>query len=201
MITEAVLIGILLVCAGLLVVFIKTQLKADNDFYYLNGRSMRPLDIMLAIDRDKFDYRIGNLTEPTRHLFRKWLNRDMQFSPIFHLSVAILLYFSMNAYGHPGFQSIIIFLLIAQVISLLAHWLSDMFLLNSIKKKKMEIPMRFFNALVVIKLVVPVLGLFVGLATLILLWFRLLNNQSIPWAALIFIMPVVLLSLVFLFKK
>lgn len=201
MITEAVLIGILLVCAGLLVVFIKTQLKADNDFYYLNGRSMRPLDIMLAIDRDKFDYRIGNLTEPTRHLFRKWLNRDMQFSPIFHLSVAILLYFSRNAYGHPGFQSIIIFLLVAQVISLLAHWLSDMFLLNSLKKKKMEIPMRFFNALVVIKLVVPVLGLFVGLATLILLWFRVLNNQSIPWAALIFIMPVVLLSLVFLFKK
>lgn len=201
MITEVVLIGILLVCAGLLVVFIKTQLKADNDFYYLNGRSMRPLDIMLAIDRDKFDYRIGNLTEPTRELFRKWLNRDMQFSPIFHLSVAILLYFSRNAYGHPGFQSIIIFLLVGQVISLLAHWLSDVFLLNSLKKKKMEISMRFFNALVVIKLVVPVLGLFIGLATLILLWFRLLNNQSIPWAALIFILPVVLLSLVFLFKK
>lgn len=201
MVTEVVLLGILIICAGLLVVFVKTQLKSDNDFYYLNGRSMRPLDIMLAIDRDKFDYRMGNLTEPTRHLFRKWLNRDMQFSPIFHLSVAILLYFSRNAYTHQGFHSVIILLLVAQVISLVAHWISDIILIGSLKKKKMDIPMRLFNTLVVIKLVVPVLGLFIGLATLILLWFRFLNNQAIPLATLIFILPVVLVGLLFLFKK
>ena len=201
MITDIVLIGLLIVCSGLLVVFIKTQLKSDNEFYYINGRSMRPLDIMLAIDRDKFDYRIGNLTSTTRELFRKWLNRDMQFSPIFHLSVAIMLYFSRNAYSHPGFQSIIIFLLITQVVSLLAHWLSDMLMLNSLKKNRMDIPMRFFNTLVIIKLVVPVLGLFIALATLILVWFRFLNSQNLPWATLFFILPVALVSLVFLFKK
>lgn len=190
---DIILLIILLVCTMLILYFAKRLLKADNSFYYRNGRSMRGLDVLLAIDKDKFNYRVQNLSEPTRPLFEKWVKMDIWLAPAFIVFITVLLIFVERAYDHPWFKAFFLALMIGQIIALVCHALSDMILLNSLKQQEMTTRMHLFNTLVIIKMVFPVLGVFISFATLILVWFRFLNSMQIPLAAVVFFAPAAVL--------
>ncbi|MGZ5253386.1 MAG: hypothetical protein ACXWV4_03425 [Flavitalea sp.] len=190
---DVILLLILVVCLMLILYFAKRLLKADNSFYYRNGRSMRGLDILLAIDEDKFNYRVQNLSEPTRPLFDKWVRMDIWLAPAFNIFVTVLLIFVERAYHHAVFNIFFTTLMIGQIVALVCHALSDMILLQSLKRQEMTANMQLFNTLVIIKMIFPVLGVFISFATLILVWFRLLNSLNTPFAAIMFFVPAALI--------
>jgi len=186
---DVILLIILLVCGMLILYFAKRLLKADNSFYYINGRSMRGLDVLLAIDKDKFNYRVQNLSEPTRPLFEKWVKMDLWLAPAFNVFVTVLRLFVERAYDHPWFKGFFLALMIGQIVALVCHALSDLILLKSLKRQEMVTRMKLFNTLVIIKMIFPVLGVFISFATLVLIWFKFINTMQIPLAAIVFFAP------------
>ncbi len=186
---DVILLIILLVCLMLILYFSKRLLKADNSFYYINGRSMRGLDVLLAIDKDKFNFRVQNLSEPTRPLFEKWVKMDIWLAPAFNVFVTVLLVFVERAYDHPWFKAFFLFLMIGQIVALVCHALSDWILLRSLKRQEMVTRMHLFNALVITKMIFPVLGVFISCSTLVLVWFKFINTMQIPLAAIVFFAP------------
>lgn len=192
---DIVLIMVMILSLIGIIIFSRELLKADNSFYYVNGRSMRGLDILFAIDRDKFNFRVQHLTPETKIGFEQWVKLDIWLAPVFNLFVVSLLVFVERAYPQKFFHIFFIALIIAQVFSFFAHIISDIILLNSLHKQRMTAPMRLFNLLVVVKMLFPVLGVFISFATLVLIWFRFLNKLNEPLAAIVFFAPAALIIL------
>jgi hypothetical protein len=190
---DLILIMVMILSLIGIIIFSRELLKADNSFYYVSGRSMRGLDILFAIDRDKFNFRVQHLTAETKTGFEQWVKLDIWLAPVFNLFVVILLVFVERAYPQKFFHIFFITLIIAQVFSFIAHIVSDLILLNSLHKQKMTASMRLFNVLVVVKMFFPVLGVFISFATLVLVWFRFLNSLDEPLAALVFFVPAALI--------
>lgn len=192
---DIVLILVMILSLIGIIVFSRELLKADNSFYYISGRSMRGLDILFAIDIDKFNFRVQNLAESTRPKFEQWVKLDIWLAPVFNLFVAMLLVFVKRAYPQKGFDIFFDGLIIAQIISFIAHVVSDLVLLRSLHRQQMVAPMRLFNFLVIVKMFFPVLGVFISFATLVLVWFRFLNRLDTPLAALAFFAPAALIMI------
>lgn len=193
MTTQQLLLVILIISVVLTIIFGRALLRSDNNFYYRNGRAMRAWDILFAIDKSKFNYRLQNMSEETLSLLRKWILLDVRFAPLAHLSVALLLYFSSLAYAREGYRLLFDVLIGLQAVALISHIITDIMLSGSLKSLEMQQSMRFFNANVFMKLAFPMAGCFVSFATAILVWFRYLNSFDLPIASLLFIAPVVLI--------
>ena len=83
--------------------------------------------------------------------------------------------------------------MIGQILALVCHALSDWILLRSLKRQEMVTRMHLFNALVITKMIFPVLGVFISCSTLVLVWFKFINKMQIPLAAVVFFAPAAVL--------
>lgn len=193
-----IILGIALICTYF---FANILLKSDNFFRYRNGRALRGWDILFAVDKKKLDYRLQNMSEETLRFFKKWIVNDLRFAPLFHLSVAIILYFAKRAYAQEGFQVFFDIMIYAQGLSFISHIITDIMLNRSVRTLEMHDSMRFFNANVFIKVFFPVMGCFVSFATLVLVWFRFMNEHSLPLATLLFMIPPVLVIIIMMITK
>ncbi len=193
---DAILLVVLGLCLTGTYFFARTLLKADNSFFYRNGRAMRGWDILFAIDRKKFDRRLQDLSIETIPFFRKWIFYDIRFAPVFHIAVAILLYFAKKAYAQPGFQLFFDVLIVSQGLSLISHIITDIMLMSSLKHLEMQDSMALFNFNVIIKMLFPMIGCFVSFATLVLVWFRFLDAHGLAMATLLFMVPPVLIIVI-----
>lgn len=193
-----ILLAISLVCTYF---FAGILLKSDNFFRYRNGRALRGWDILFAVDKKKLDSRLQNMSEETLRFFKKWIDYDLQFAPLFHLSVAIILYFAKRAYSQEGFHVLFDILIYAQVLSFISHIITDIMLKRSVRTLEMHDSMRFFNLNVFAKIFFPVIGCFVSFATLVLVWFRFMNKHSLPVATLLFMIPPVVVIIIMMITK
>lgn len=199
--TDNILLIILAISLACTYFLAGSLLKADNFFRYRNGRALRGWDILFAVDKEKLDYRLQNMSEETLRFFKNWINYDLRFAPLFHLSVAILLYFAKRAYSQEGFHIFFDVLMYGQGLSFISHIITDIMLSRSVRTLEMQDSMRFFNLNVFCKAFFPVMGCFVSFATLVLVWFRFMNKHSLPVATLLFMVPPVLVIIVMMISK
>jgi hypothetical protein len=174
----------------------KYQLVSDNSFFYKSGRSMRPLDIFLAFEKKTFNERISKLNDPTRERFKKWLLMDMLLGFGVHTFVALLAIWCMTVYTSPVFIYIFYILALAQVVSFIFHVIADLIMRRSVDIGKLGMPMFTYNSIVIIKLVIPLIGLFMCVTTLILVWFQFLFSHEPAMATLFFLLPIFILTLI-----
>jgi len=188
---------IALVSSLLLIVIVgKFQLLSDNSFYYLSGRSMRPLDIFLAFEKKTFNERIQKLDEPTRGRFRKWLFMDMLFGLVVHLFVALLALWCMTVYTNDVFIYMFYILAWAQVISFVFHVIADLIMQKSVDARKLGMSIYTYNTIVILKLAIPLIGLFMCITTLILLWFQFMFSHTLPMATMFFLLPIFIVTMI-----
>ena len=184
--------------SSLLIILIvgKLQLLSDNSFYYISGRSMRPLDIFLAFEKKTFNERIQKLDEPTRGRFRKWLLMDMLFGLVVHLFVALLALWCMTVYKTDVFIYMFYILAWAQVVSFVFHVIADLIMQKSVDTRKLGMSIYTYNTIVILKLVIPLIGLFMCITTLILLWFQFMFSHTLPMATMFFLLPIFILTMI-----
>lgn len=197
MTTNQVLLALLPVGIIMFLYYGNKLLKSDNYFFYNNGRSMRTLDITLAGEKDTFNTRINSLTEDTIKRLRKWIFIDFLFMPGLYGTLAILCYFSSFEYSGQNWSDFFVFIIIGQGISYVADLVENTILIRSLKERKMPVSMDLFNIIVGLKLFFPILAFFVSFSTAVLAWFRFMNDQNMPTASLLFILPALLAFLVF----
>lgn len=188
------LLGILAVLLLLLLRIGRYQLKSDNYFFYTSGRSMRPLDIFLAFEKEVFNYRIKNLDEPTKPAFKKWLRRDALLGILVHAIVAISAWLCMQVYTHEGFRLLFFWLVFAQILSYVFHLIADLIMASSVDRGHIVTSIGFYNVIVILKLAIPVIGLFMCTTTAILAWFQFIGEHQLAWASIWFMLPGVLLT-------
>ena len=185
------------VCCLAIIFFVgKSQLLSDNYFFYLSGRSMRPLDIFLAFEKKTFNERISKLDEDTRARFKKWLLMDMLLGLAVHSFVALVALWCITVYSNPVFINIFRILAIAQILSFILHVVADLIMRQSVDAKKLGMPIVTYNAIVIIKLALPLIGLFMCTTTLILVWFQFLYSHDLPMATMFFLLPVFIVTLI-----
>src|SRR6478735_8203906 len=165
-----ILILMVVFCLVMVLFIGKNQLKSDNDFFYKTGRSMRPLDIFLAFEKKTFNERISKLEEETRFRFKKWLMMDILLGFIIHSFVGLLALWCMTLYTNTIFIYIFYILALAQIVSFIFHVVADLIMRRSVDKRRLAMSIYTYNAVVTIKMVVPLIGLFMCTTTLILLW-------------------------------
>lgn len=175
------------------------QLKSDNYFFYTSGRSMRPLDIFLAFEKEVFNFRISSLDEPTKLAFKKWLRRDAVLGLVVHAFVALSAWLCMEVYTHLAFRQIFFGLVLAQGLSYIFHLLADLIMASSVDQQHITTRIGFYNFIVIFKLAIPVIGLFMCTTTGILAWFQFIGGHALPWASLWFLLPGLLLTLLLFF--
>jgi hypothetical protein len=174
----------------------KFQLITDNSFYYKTGRSMRPLDIFLAFEKKTFNERIGNLDQPTRGKFKGWLLMDMLLGFVVHLSVALLALWCMTVYKNDVFIYIFYILALAQILSFIFHLLADIIMRKSVDTGKLSMSIYTYNTIVILKLAIPLIGLFMCVTTLILVWFQFMFSQTLPMASMFFLLPIFIVTMI-----
>ncbi|HSB92682.1 MAG TPA: hypothetical protein VLC28_06170 [Flavitalea sp.] len=188
---------IALISSLLLILIVgKYQLVSDNAFYYKTGRSMRPLDIFLAFEKKIFNARIGNLDDSTRLKFKSWLLMDMLLGFVVHLSIALLALWCMTVYKNGVFIHIFYILALAQIVSFILHILADIIMRKSVDTGKLGMRIYIYNAIVILKLVIPLIGLFMSITTLILLWFQFLFSHGLPMASMFFLLPIFIVTMI-----
>ena len=185
----------LISCLALIIFVGKHQLVSDNSFFYKSGRSMRPLDIFLAFEKKIFNERISKLSESTGGRFKKWLLMDMLLGLFVHSFVAMLALWCMNVYTSAVFKYIFYVLALAQIVSFVFHLLADLIMRRSVDIGKLGMRIYTYNAIVIIKLVIPLIGLFMCTTTLILVWFQFLYSHQQPMASVFFLLPLFIVTL------
>lgn len=184
-----VVLGVLVFVVG------RYQLKSDNAFFYVSGRAMRPLDIFLAFDRVKFNTRIHNLTDATRAGFKKWLGRDVLLGAVVHAFIGLLAWACKDVYDQPVLRSIFVWIAFAQLLSFLFHIIADWVMYRSVQQHDIAGSMRLYNAMVILKLLIPLLGLFMCTTTGILLWFQFLGGWTVEISSVIFLLPLLAVTI------
>jgi len=156
---------------------------------------MRPIDIFLAFEKKTFNERISKLEESTRGYFKNWLMRDMGLGLAVHAFVSMLALWCMTVYTNTIFIYAFYILAWAQVFSFILHVLADLIMRRSVERKKLGMPMGIYNTIVLIKMIIPLIGIFMCTTTLILFWFQFLHDHDLPMATLFFLMPVFFVTL------
>jgi len=190
-----ILILMVVFCLVMVLFIGKNQLKSDNDFFYKSGRSMRPIDIFMAFEKKTFNERVSNLEEATRDPFKKWLMRDMLLGIMVHAFVALLALWCMTVYTNEIFIYAFYIIAWAQVFSCILHVLADLIMRKSVVRKKLGMHIVIYNIIVLVKMIIPLIGIFMCTTTLILFWFQFLHDHDLPMATLFFLMPVFFVTL------
>ena len=120
---------------------------------------------------------------------------DMLLGFLVHAFVAMVAVWCMTVYTHPFFIELFYLLAWAQLVSFILHVVADIIMRRSVDRGKLGMRIVTYNTIVIIKLVVPVVGVFMCTTTLILVWFQFLYSFQPFVAALIFLLPIVLLMI------
>jgi amino acid permease len=157
---------------------------------------MRPLDLFLAFEKKTFDERIGKLDEPTRGRFKKWLLMDILLGFVVHLFVALLALWCMSVYTNDVFIYIFYILALAQGISFVFHLIADIIMQKSVDARKLGMSIYTYNTIVILKLAIPLIGLFMCVTTLILVWFQFMFSHTLPMATMFFLLPIFIVTMI-----
>ena len=80
--------------------------------------------------------------------------------------------------------------------SFVLHVVADLVMRKSVDAKKLGMLIVTYNAIVIIKLALPLIGLFMCTTTLILAWFQFLFSHDLPRATMFFLLPIFIVTLI-----
>ena len=102
----------------------------------------------------------------------------------------------MTVYKTDVFIYMFYILAWAQVVSFVFHVIADLIMQKSVDTRKLGMSIYTYNTIVILKLVIPLIGLFMCITTLILLWFQFMFSHTLPMATMFFLLPIFILTMI-----